>query len=97
MADEIKKYQLAGKDIELSSLSQNRFNAPAYLPSAKADQVIKNTWNRFTDIRNNRDSNHRWFGKTRDGTYRNLINYINTMEKRWTMEMRWLSTPCLMR
>ena len=86
MSEDIKKYQLAGKDIEISSLSQNRFNAPAYLPSAKADEVIKNTWNRFSDIRNNRDSNHRWFGKTRDGTYRNLITYINTMEKRWNSD-----------
>src|SRR3989338_4064541 len=86
MADEIKKYQLAGKDIEIGSLSQSRFNAPAYLPSAKADEVIKNTWSRWTDIRNNRDLNHKWFGKTRDGTYRNLITYINTMEKRWNSD-----------
>ena len=86
MADEIKKYKINGKDIEASSLSQNRFNAPAYLPSAKADEVLKNTWSRWTDIRNNRDLNHKWFGKTRDGTYRNLITYINTMEKRWNSD-----------
>src|SRR3990167_9825123 len=83
---DIKTYKILGKDIPETSLSRNRFSVPAYIPSPIADQVIKNTWNRFTDIRNNRDQNHRWFGKTRDGTYRNLITYINTMEKRWNSD-----------
>ena len=64
-----KKYQILGKDIEESSLSQARFNAPSYLPSVKAQEVIKNTWSRWTEIRNNRDLNYKWFGKTRDGIY----------------------------
>ena len=81
-----KKYTLAGKDIEESSLSQARFNAPSYLPSTKAQEVIKNTWSRWTEIRNNRDLNYKWFGKTRDGVYKNLVKYIDTMEKRWNSD-----------
>ena len=81
-----KKYTLAGKDVEESSLSTARFNAPSYLPSTKAQEVIKNTWGRWTEIRNNRDLNYKWFGKTRDGTYRNLVKYIDTMEKRWNSD-----------
>ena len=81
-----KKYKLAGKDIEESSLSTARFNAPSYLPSTKAQEVIKNTWSRWTEIRNNRDLNYKWFGKTRDGVYKNLVKYIDTMEKRWNSD-----------
>ena len=54
-----KKYQLAGKDIEESSLSQARFNAPEYKPSNKAQEVIKNTWSRFCELRNLRDGNYK--------------------------------------
>src|SRR3990167_2857587 len=86
MADDVKKYLLQGKEIEESSLSRARFSASVYIPSATVDTVIKQTWDRFTTIRNQRDANHRWFGKTRDGTYRNLITYINTMEKRWNSD-----------
>ena len=84
--DEKKKYQILGKDVEESSLSQARFNAPSYLPSVKAQEVIKNTWSRWTEIRNNRDLNYKWFGKTRDGVYRSLVKYIDTMEKRWNSD-----------
>src|SRR3990167_10534264 len=86
MPDDIKKFKILGKDVEESSLSQARFNAPLYNPSVKAQEIIKNTWNRWTDMRNNRDQNYKWFGKTRDGVYRNLITYINTMEKRWNSD-----------
>src|SRR3990167_2263013 len=86
MAEDIKQFKILGKDIPETSLSKSRFNAPAYTPSNKAQEVIKNTWVRYTDMRNNRDQNYRWFGKTRDGTYRNLITYINTMEKRWNSD-----------
>lgn len=81
-----KKYQILGKDVEESSLSQARFNAPEYKPSTKAQEVIKNTWSRWTEIRNNRDLNYKWFGKTRDGVYRNLVKYIDIMEKRWNSD-----------
>src|SRR3990167_1046766 len=84
--NEIKKYSILGKDVDESSLSQSRFNAPSYNPSVKAQAVIKNTWNRFVEMRNSRNENYKWFGKTRDGTYRNLITYINTMEKRWNSD-----------
>ena len=84
--DDKKKYQILGKDIEESSLSQARFKAPSYLPSVKAQEVTKNTWSRWIEIRNNRDLNHKWFGKTRDGNYRTLVKYIDTMEKRWNSD-----------
>ena len=81
-----KKYQILGKDVDESSLSQARFNAPSYLPSTKAQEVIKNTWSRWTEIRNNRDLNYKWFGKSRDGVYRTLVKYIDIMEKRWNSD-----------
>src|SRR3990167_5829987 len=81
-----KKYQILGKDVDDSSLSQARFNAPSYLPSTKAQEVIKNTWSRWCEIRNNRDQNNRWFGKSRDGVYRTLVKYIDIMEKRWNSD-----------
>lgn len=80
------KYKILGKDVPETSLSQARFNAPEYKPSIKAQEVIKNAWARYTDMRNNRDLNYRWFGKSRDGNYRNLITYINLMEKRWNSD-----------
>ena len=86
MTDEKKKYLLKGKEIEETSLSSSRFTTPIYIPSAKADTVIKNTWSRWVEIRNNRDLNYKWFGKTRDGVYRTLVKYIDIMEKRWNSD-----------
>lgn len=84
MAEDKKKYTLRGKDIE--DKSAYYYTTPEYKPSSKAQTVIKNTWERYTDIRNNRDLNYRWFGKRRDGTYRTLINYIDLCEKRWNSD-----------
>ena len=85
MAEE-KIYKLNGKDTPETSLSKTRFNAPEYKPSQKAQEVIKNTWTRWTEMRTNRDLNCRWFGKRRDGTYRTLTEYINICEKRWNSD-----------
>ena len=86
MTDEKKKYLLQGKEIEETSLSSSRFSTLVYVPSPKADIVIKNTWSRFCEMRNLRDQNHRWFGKSREGTYRTLVKYIDIMEKRWNSD-----------
>lgn len=83
MAEE-KKYQIKGVDVENKSLYY--YNTPEYKPNQEQQTVITNTWQRFTDMRNNRDLTHRWFGKRRDGTYRNLIDYINVCEKRWNSD-----------
>lgn len=80
------KYKLKGVELGTQSLSQARFSAPIYVPNETAKGVILNTWTRFSEMRTNRDLNFRWFGKTRDGTYRNLIEYINIMEKRWNSD-----------
>src|SRR3990167_6723305 len=86
MTDEKKKYLLQGKEIEETSLSSSRFSTLVYVPSPKADIVIKNTWSRFCEMRNLRDQNHRWFGKSSEGTYRTLVKYIDIMEKRWNSD-----------
>lgn len=78
------KYKIKGVDIEAKSTYY--YSTPEYVPNEKQQTVITNTWQRFTEIRNNRDLTHRWFGKRRDGTYRNLIDYINVCEKRWNSD-----------
>src|SRR3990167_5570384 len=78
------KFRIQG--VEIEDKSTTYYSTPAYKPNAKQLTVIKNTWDRFTEIRNNRDLNYRWFGKRRDGTYRNLIQYINICEKRWNSD-----------
>ena len=86
MPEETKKYKLKGIELADYSESTYRLEAPPYLPSKKAQEIITNVWTRFTEMRTNRDLNYRWFGKTRDGTYRNLIQYINICEKRWNSD-----------
>lgn len=83
---EEKKFKIKGVEIQKQSLSQARFAAPIYVPSQTAQEVIKNTFTRYSEMRTNRDLNYRWFGKTREGTYRTLIDYINIMEKRWNSD-----------
>ena len=82
MAEE--KIKIKGVDVE--SKSEYYYQTPEYKPSQRAQLVIKNTWERYTEMRNNRDINHRWFGKRRDGTYRTLLDYINICEKRWNSD-----------
>mgnify|MGYP001573186575 FL=1 len=82
MAEE--KIKIKGVDVE--SKSEYYYQTPEYKPSQQAQLVIKNTWERYTEMRNNRDINHRWFGKRRDGTYRTLLDYINICEKRWNSD-----------
>lgn len=86
MAEDIKKYTIKGIELSDKSLSQARFTAPEYKPSQAAQQVIQNTWQRYSEMRTNRDLSYRWFGKKRDSTYRTLIEYINVCEKRWNSD-----------
>ena len=86
MPQEEPKYKLKGVDQKDYQLSATRLTAPEYVPSEFARNVILNTWTRFSEMRTNRDLNYRWFGKQRDGTYRNLVSYINVMEKRWNSD-----------
>src|SRR3990167_2607178 len=78
------KFKILG--VEIEDKSKAYYSTPAYTPTQKQQTVITNTWTRFSDMRTNRDLTYRWFGKKRDGTYRNLIQYINVCEKRWNSD-----------
>ena len=84
MPNETSKFKING--IEVESKSEYALLAPTYAPTNKQQEVIKNVWTRYSEMRTNRDLNYRWFGKRRDGTYRNLTEYIDICEKRWNSD-----------
>ena len=80
------KYKLKGVELDNYIMSQARLIAPEYKPSQKGQDVIKNSWSRYSEMRTNRELSYRWFGKKHEGTYRNLVEYINVCEKRWNSD-----------
>lgn len=83
MSNEIQKIKINGVETEHSV---KYLQTPLYQPFLKEQEVIKNVWSRYSEMRTNRDLNYKWFGKTHDGTYRTLTQYIDVCEKRWNSD-----------
>lgn len=84
MAEQIK-YKIKGIDVNPDKMSF-KFIVPSYNPTPKKQKVITDVFARFGEMRSNRDQAFRWFGKKRDGTYRNLLQYLDMSRKRWNSD-----------
>ncbi len=82
--DEIK-FKIKGIEVSPDSLSF-RQDRKEYTPGQKKQKVITDTWHRFKEMESNRNQNYRWLGKKRDGTYRNLLQYVDMSRKRWNSD-----------
>ena len=83
--EEKPKYTIKGIETKLDATSF-KFTIPSYNPSQKKQKVVSDTWARFKTLESNRDQNFRWFGKKRDGTYRNILQYLDMSRKRWNSD-----------
>lgn len=80
-----KKYLIHGIEVDPTNLSF-RYKVPVYKPSEKCQKITNDTWARFRELEQNRNQFYRWFGKKHDGTYRNLIQYLDMSRKRWNSD-----------
>lgn len=77
------KFKILGVELKEPSFVPG---IPEYKPGQTKQKVISDTFARFKEIENNRDNHYRWFGKKHDGTYRELIQYLDMSRKRWNSD-----------